>query len=185
MAQRKTSRPTAKRTAPGRAAASAPSGEETADPLGHVLEVLQRGVVLPRDLLQEAMDDAVRRGRMTRADSEDLVASLVTTGRRQAEDLRSEVERLVGRAQKEVESTARTVRKRTAASPVTREVDRARRRIGVGGFPIIGYDDLTAAQIVERIPDLSAPELRKVRDHERRNANRKGVLRAVEKHLES
>ena len=35
----------------------------------------------------------------------------------------------------------------------------------------------------ERLNDLSAPELRKVRDYERRNANRKSVLSAIETKL--
>jgi hypothetical protein len=71
-----------------------------------------------------------------------------------------------------------------SADRVRREVDRARRVAGVAGsFPISGYDDLTAAQVVERLGDLDAPELRKVRDYEKRNANRKSVLAAVEKKL--
>ena len=71
-----------------------------------------------------------------------------------------------------------------SADRVKREVDRARRVAGVGGsFPISGYDDLTAAQVVERLGDLDAPEARKVRDYEKRNANRKSVLAAVEKKL--
>ena len=73
---------------------------------------------------------------------------------------------------------------RDSADRVRREVDRARRVAGVGGsFPISGYDDLTAAQVVERLGDLTPPELRKVRDYEKRNANRKSVLAAVEKKL--
>jgi hypothetical protein len=72
-----------------------------------------------------------------------------------------------------------------SADRVRREVDRARRAAGVGGsFPISGYDDLTAAQVVERLGDLGAAELRKVRDYEKRNANRKSVLAAVEKKLQ-
>ena len=60
---------------------------------------------------------------------------------------------------------------------IVREVDRARRATGIGSnFPVSGYDDLTAAQVGERLGDLTPPELRKVRDYERRNANRKSVL---------
>jgi hypothetical protein len=50
-------------------------------------------------------------------------------------------------------------------------------------FPIGGYDDLTAAQVVERLKDLEPAALRAVRDYERRNANRKTVLSAVEQRL--
>lgn len=50
-------------------------------------------------------------------------------------------------------------------------------------FPIDGYDDLTAAQIAEQVKGLDADSLRSVRDYERRNANRKTVLSAVEQQL--
>ena len=50
-------------------------------------------------------------------------------------------------------------------------------------FPVLGYDDLTAAQVVGRLDSLTPAELRKVRDYERRNANRKSVLDAIETKL--
>ena len=44
-----------------------------------------------------------------------------------------------------------------SAERVLREVDRARRVAGVGpSFPILGYDDLTAAQVNDRLGDLDA-----------------------------
>ena len=62
-----------------------------------------------------------------------------------------------------------------------REVDRARRVAGLGSsFPILGYDELTAAQVVKRLGELTPAELRKVRDHERRDAARSTVLEAVD-----
>ena len=51
-------------------------------------------------------------------------------------------------------------------------------------FPIGGYDDLTAAQIVARLDGLEGAELRRVRDYERRNANRKTVLAALDARLD-
>jgi hypothetical protein len=50
-------------------------------------------------------------------------------------------------------------------------------------LPILGYDDLTAAQVQTRLDTLTPAELRKVRDYEKRNANRKSVLAAVESKL--
>jgi hypothetical protein len=59
-----------------------------------------------------------------------------------------------------------------------------RRVAGVGpSFPILGYDDLTAAQVESRLAGLTPAELRKVRDYERRHANRKTVLSAIEERL--
>jgi polyhydroxyalkanoate synthesis regulator phasin len=169
-----------------KAPTSEPAPEPVPDGIAAALDTLHQGVVLRRERLQEVVDDAVRRGRMTRDDAEDLVQSLVASGRRQAEDLYAEVEKLVDRGRKEVGTAATQARKRTARSPVAREVDKARRRIaggGLGGFPILAYDDLTSAQVLERLPDLGPAELRRVRDHERRGAHRKGVLAAIEKRL--
>ena len=50
-------------------------------------------------------------------------------------------------------------------------------------FPIDDYDELTAAQIVSQLGGLEAADLRRVRDYERRNANRKTVLAAVDAKL--
>jgi hypothetical protein len=130
-------------------------------------------VVLTRDRVQGALDEAVERGRMTRQDASDLTSELLSRGRRQTDDLLSELEGLLGRSLG------------NPADRVIREVDRARRAAGIGpSFPIFGYDDLTAAQVQERLGELSPPELRKVRDYERRNANRKSVLGAIEQKLD-
>ena len=58
-------------------------------------EALEASVTISRERLQEVLDDAVERGRMTRGDAEDLVSRLVTRGREQAEDVISELDRLL------------------------------------------------------------------------------------------
>ena len=57
------------------------------------------------------------------------------------------------------------------------------RPVCAASFPITAYDDLTADQVVTRLTNLTPPELRKVRDYERRNANRKTVLSSIESKL--
>ena len=118
-------------------------------------------VVVTRERLQEVVDDAVRRGRMTRSDATDLVTEIFSRGRNTTEDL-------IGLL---------------PTDRMRREVDRARRATGIAGFPISGYEELTAAQVQSRLDSLSKAELRKVRDFERRNANRKTVLAAIETKL--
>src|SRR3954468_901475 len=105
-------------------------------------------MVITRERLQDTLDDAVRRGRMTRDDASDLLAEIV----------------------------------RRAISAPTDRVKREVRRVtgGLDGLPIEDYDDLTAAQIVSRVGELAPEELRRVRDYERRNANRKTVLSALD-----
>ncbi len=136
-------------------------------------------VVVTRERLQEVLDEAVERGRITRDDAGTLLTDLLQRGRKQTDDLREDLESVLTGARS---TTRRSVS--GSAERMLREVDRARRAAGVGpAFPILGYDDLTAAQVTERLGDLSAPELRKVRDYEKRNANRKSVLAAVEQKL--
>ena len=125
-------------------------------------------VVLTRERLQEVVDDAVKRGRMTRTDATELMTEIFSRSRSTTESLISEVDQLLG----------------NPTDRVRREVDRARRVTGLGPtFPISGYEGLTAAQVQTRLDDLSQPELRKVRDYERRNANRKTVLATIETKL--
>ena len=100
-------------------------------------------IVLTRERLQEVLDDAVERGRMTRDDATQMLSELVARGRRQAAELLHDS--------------------------------------SVGG--IDDYDELTAAQVNAQLDGLSPADLRRVREHERRNANRKSVLAAVERKL--
>jgi polyhydroxyalkanoate synthesis regulator phasin len=154
------------------------SSEATREQLQRFLDP-REVVVVTRERLQEALDEAVARGRMTRDDAATLLTDLLAFGRKQTDDLREDIEAMLGGARS---STRKGVA--GSADRVLREVDRARRVAGVGpSFPILGYDDLTAAQVNERLGDLDSAQLRKVRDYEKRNANRKSVLAAVEQKL--
>ncbi|HEY2636893.1 MAG TPA: hypothetical protein VGI54_05855, partial [Solirubrobacteraceae bacterium] len=141
-------------------------------------------VLLTRERMQEAMDEAVQRGHMTQKTANDLTTDLIKRTRREAKDILSDVEQLLGRGRTGLETASKRVRSTPPADRALREVDRARRVVGVGpSFPILGYDDLTAAQITGRLDDLSPAQLRKVRDYERRHGNRKSVLTAIERKL--
>jgi hypothetical protein len=50
-------------------------------------------------------------------------------------------------------------------------------------FPIEGYDELTVEEVSGRLGDLSAEELRVVRDHEERNKNRETVLEQLDRKI--
>lgn len=89
--------PSGARRAPAKAKAAAPPAAQEHD-LGDLVELLTKGLVLTVERVQEAMDDAVRRGRMTRDDAEDLVQSLVEAGRKQTDELRADLESLIGRS---------------------------------------------------------------------------------------
>jgi hypothetical protein len=148
------------------------------------------------------MQEAAKRGRMTVDDAQRLAETLVRRARRETSDVVKDLEQLVGgspvgqragRARRRGESAVGRARKQAggatskvasravkSADPALAQVDRARRAAGVGSsFPVSGYDDLTAAQVEGRLGTLTPAELRKVRDYEKRNANRKTVLNAI------
>ena len=153
-----------------------------------VADQLVKGVTRPRDLvmltrehLQATLDDAAARGRMTRKDANDLVAELVRHGRTQGDALLGEVEALLGRGRAEVGQVGRRARRSDPVTRIVRGADRARR--SATAFPIAGYDQLRAVQVPEALKGLRRPQLRTVLSHERRNANRKSVVAAIEKAL--
>lgn len=140
-------------------------------------------VVLSREGIAETVGAAADRGRLTHSDADLLAGQLVQLGRQQTEELLSDLERTLARGRRQLDEATRRAR-RVTPDRIMRGADRARRTIGVGpSFPILGYEDLNVTQIQSRLGHLSDPELRKVRDHERRNARRKSLLRAIEKAL--
>ncbi len=159
--------------APQKAAVESAEGARVQ--LTQLRDALRRGVVVTTGSLKEAMDDAVKRGQITRKDATALSQNIVSTGRAQADGFRAGVEQLLGKG---------TSRAAQSGDVALREVDRARRAVGVGPtFPITLYDNLSAAQIQKRLNDLTPAELRKVRDYEKRNQNRKSVQGAIERKL--
>jgi len=136
-------------------------------------------IVLTRERLEDALQDAVSRGRVTADDAQELVASLFERGRRQTQEVIGELEKLLaakaGRARRGASSGARR-----SSAGAARPAGSARR-----GVPIAGYDDLNVAEVRKRLGGLSPAQLRAVRDHERAHAKRKTVLEAIERKLKS
>ncbi len=184
------SKTAAKKTAPSTSKTTRASGG-VGDGLAGFAEQLANRIIKPldlvmitRDRIQETLDEAAERGRVTRSDANELVAELVRRGRQQTDELLKDIEGVLGRGREQLETATRRARRTDPVDRLVRSADRARRTVGVGPlFPIVGYDDLTAAQVDERLEGLAPAELRKIRDYERRHLNRKSVLAAVEKAL--
>jgi polyhydroxyalkanoate synthesis regulator phasin len=141
-------------------------------------------VVLSRERIQQTLDEAAERGRLTRSDANELVSVLVERGRQQTDELLTDLERLLGRGRQQLDTATRKARRSEPLDRLVRGADRARRTVGVGpSFPIIGYDELTSGQVQIRLGNLTQAELRKVREYERGHANRKSVLTTLEKLL--
>ncbi|MBV8431219.1 MAG: hypothetical protein JO244_08660 [Solirubrobacterales bacterium] len=141
-------------------------------------------VVLSRERIQETLEEAAERGRVTRSDANELAALLIQRGRQQTDELLGDIDRILGRGRQQLDSARTRARKSTSVDRLVRGADRARRSVGVGpAFPIIGYDELTVPQIRQRLSRLDKAGLRKVRTYERRHAQRKTVLSQIEKLL--
>jgi polyhydroxyalkanoate synthesis regulator phasin len=142
--------------------------EASAGKVSNVRDRLVRGmlspvsaVLLTRRHIEEVLDDAVARGRMTRADAQEMIQTLLSRSARATDDLLSDIERMLGGRGDSLDTPAE----------------------GGGSQPIPGYDDLSAAQVQERLDGLSPAELRKLRDYEARHGNRKTVLDRIDRKL--
>jgi polyhydroxyalkanoate synthesis regulator phasin len=129
---RKASAAKAKKATPRKSAAGKPRSKRAATAtsgldksVAHFRESLEHSVTLSRERIQEVIDDAVRRGRMTHGDAEKLLSELLKRGRRQTDVLLGELERLVKQARKEVGGRAVPVRKQA-----TQAARRARKKLG-------------------------------------------------------
>ena len=117
-------------------------------------------VLLTRRHIEEVVEDAVSRGRMTRGDAQEMVQSLLSRSARATDDFLSDLERMLG----------------GSGDSLDRPTER-------GAQPISGYDDLSATQVQARLEGLTPAELRKLRDYEARHGNRKTVLDKIDRKL--
>jgi hypothetical protein len=117
-------------------------------------------VVLTRKHIEEVVEDAVVRGRMTRSDAQEMVQSLLSRSARATDDFLADLERMLGAG---ADSLPAPAERRT--------------------LPISDYDELSAAQVQDRLDGLTPAELRKLRDYEARHANRKTVLDRIDRKL--
>lgn len=136
-------------------------------------------VLLTRRHIEEVVDDAVARGRMTRDDAQHLIQSLLQRGSKQTDDFVADVERMLGR-NRELERVGDSAQK-AGGGPTRRK--RNRRSASASAPPVPGYDELSAAKVQEKVGGLSTAQLRSLRTYERQHANRKTVLDAIERKL--
>ena len=70
--------------------------------ISQLKDSLEHSVTLSRDRIQEVVDDAVKRGRMTHGDAEKMIGELLKRGRKQTDALLSELEKLVRQARRKL-----------------------------------------------------------------------------------
>ena len=97
-------KPAGKKAAPKKAA-----GKKSSRPtvgldksIAQFRDSLEQSVTLSRERIQEVVDDAVKRGRMTHGDAEKMIGELLKRGRKQTDALLSELEKLVRQARRKL-----------------------------------------------------------------------------------
>jgi hypothetical protein len=70
--------------------------------IAQLRESLEHSVTLSRERIQEVVDDAVKRGRMTHGDAEKMIGELLKRGRKQTDALLSELEGLLRQARRKL-----------------------------------------------------------------------------------
>jgi hypothetical protein len=55
--------------------------------------------------------------------------------------------------------------------------------VETGGFPIPGYDELNVSEVSARLDTLTADQLKKVREYEKRNKNRETVIEQIDRKI--
>lgn len=108
----KTKKSTAKKASSSKSKATAKKGgakKRSARPtvgldksISQLRDSLEHSVTLSRDRIQEVVDDAVKRGRMTHGDAEKMIGELLKRGRKQTDALLSELEKLVRQARRKL-----------------------------------------------------------------------------------
>jgi hypothetical protein len=161
--------------------------------LAGLRKALAQSVVVTGERVQETVEDAVRRGRMTRRDAQELASAILAASRRQTDEIRQQLEALLERGPRLVrrdgedddpvsipieheDAAGTTVSGGVSTAPAAPSAVAA-------PLPIADYDDLTAVLVRKSLAGLSTDELRAVRDHEAAHANRKTVLQAVDRLL--
>jgi hypothetical protein len=127
-------------------------------------------VAVAKDRAEDVADD----------DSDDIV--VLTKGKIQATlEEAASLGRLTRSAATEILSELLSIAQRQTDSLISELTALPRR--GAPSFPVDGYEDLTVAQVLKQLDGLSDLQLRQVREFERKHANRKSLLDALDKAL--
>jgi hypothetical protein len=108
--QAKTAKESAPKKAPAKSAAAKGTAKAKRAPrapgldigIAQLRESLEHSVTLSRERIQEVVDDAVKRGRMTHGDAEKMIGELLKRGRKQTDALLSELEGLLRQARRKL-----------------------------------------------------------------------------------
>jgi hypothetical protein len=85
-----------------------------------------------------------------------------------------------------VETTTRNVEQVTDMTQKTTAAGIASANASAnGGFPIAGYDEMNVEEISARLEGLSEDQLKRVREHEKRNKNRDTLIEQIDRKIKA
>jgi outer membrane biosynthesis protein TonB len=93
-------KPAAAKAAPKKSSSRPTAGFDKS--IAQFRDSLEHSVTLSRERIQEVVDDAVKRGRMTHGDAEKMIGELLKRGRKQTDALLSELEKLARAARRKL-----------------------------------------------------------------------------------
>jgi hypothetical protein len=85
-----------------------------------------------------------------------------------------------------VETTTRNVEQVTDMTQKTTAAGIASANASAnGGFPIAGYDEMNVEEVSARLEELSEDQLKRVREHEKRNKNRDTLIEQIDRKIKA
>ncbi len=85
-----------------------------------------------------------------------------------------------------VETTTRNVEQVTDMTQKTTAASIASANASAnGGFPIAGYDEMNVEEVSARLEGLSEDQLKRVREHEKRNKNRDTLIEQIDRKIKA
>ena len=147
-----------------------------------------------RDSFQTVLDHAVGLQERNVRFAQDLVDSSIKELRYQAESNRAMTQELVDRAQKQRDAIQTLLEESVEAymdlfdTPLAyywQGLRLVEAEVVGGGFPIPNYDELNVEEVKDRLDDLTAAQIREVREYEKRNKNRETLIEQFDRKLKA
>ncbi|MGB3633313.1 MAG: hypothetical protein WA982_04685 [Rubrobacteraceae bacterium] len=155
-------------------------------------EVTKQAMETTRDSYKTVVDHTVALQQRNVKFWQDMFETGTRELRQQAESNRAMTQELVERAEKQRGALQNLVGESVDAymdlvyAPLSyykQGLKLVESEITEGGFPIAGYDELNVEEVDKELDNLSAQELREVREYEKSNKNRETVVGQIDRKL--
>ena len=133
------------------------------------------------------LNEAAARFAETLADSYRLVYGQATESAERQQQRAQEFSDLVqGNLKEQAQAGRANVEQATDMTQKTTAVGIASANASAnGGFPIAGYDEMNVEEVSPRLEGLSEDQLKRVREHEKRNKNRDTLSEQIDRKIEA